>query len=167
MGIDIGGTFTDLVLLAEEAPGITVSLSSEVAPEIRGYERTSITIANAYVRPLVEEYLLALEDRLRRLGFGGSLYIMLSNGGTSSVETACQFPVRLLESGPAAGALAAAFYVRAADFPEILSFDMGATTAKACLIEGGEPLTSSEFEVARVYCFKKARGSRSRSPSSR
>jgi N-methylhydantoinase A len=145
-------------ILAEEAPGITVSLSSEVAPEIREYERTSTTIANVYARPLVEGYLRSLEERLRRLGFGGSLYIMLSNGGTASVETARRFPVRLLESGPAAGALAAAFYGRAADFPEVLSFDMGGTTAKACLIEGGEPLTSSEFEVARVYRFKKGSG---------
>jgi N-methylhydantoinase A len=145
-------------ILAEEAPGITVSLSSEVAPEIREYERTSTTITNVYARPLVEGYLRSLEERLRRLGFGGSLYIMLSNGGTASVETARRFPVRLLESGPAAGALAAAFYGRAADFPEVLSFDMGGTTAKACLIEGGEPLTSSEFEVARVYRFKKGSG---------
>ena len=145
-------------ILAEEAPGIMVSLSSEVAPEIREYERTSTTVANVYARPLVEGYLRSLEDRLRRLGFDGSLYIMLSNGGTASVETACRFPVRLLESGPAAGALAAAFYGRATDFPEVLSFDMGGTTAKACLIEGGEPLRSNEFEVARVYRFKKGSG---------
>jgi len=145
-------------ILAEEAPEITVSLSSEVAPEIREYERTSTTVANVYVRPLVEGYLRSLEDRLERLGFGGSLYIMLSNGGTASVQTACRFPVMLLESGPAAGALAAAFYGRALDFPEVLSFDMGGTTAKACLIEGGEPLRSNEFEVARVYRFKKGSG---------
>src|ERR687885_805033 len=135
-----------------------LSISSEVAPEIREYERTSTTIANVYVRPLVERYLQVLEERLRRLGFGGSLYIMLSNGGTASVETAREFPIRLLESGPAAGALAAAFYGGAAGFSEVLSFDMGGTTAKACLIEGGEPLTSSEFEVARVYRFKKGSG---------
>ena len=145
-------------ILAEEAPGVTVSLSCEVAPEIREYERTSTTVANVYVRPLVEGYLRSLEGRLRRIGFEGSLYIMLSNGGTASVETACRFPIRLLESGPAAGALAAAFHGRTADFPEVLSFDMGGTTAKACLIEGGEPLTSSEFEVARVYRFKKGSG---------
>ena len=145
-------------ILAEEAPEITVSISSEVAPEIREYERTSTTIANVYVRPLVERYLQVLEERLRRLGFGGSLYIMLSNGGTASVETAREFPIRLLESGPAAGALAAAFYGGATGFSEVLSFDMGGTTAKACLIEGGEPLTSSEFEVARVYRFKKGSG---------
>ncbi len=145
-------------ILGEEAPEVAVSLSSEVAPEIREYERTSTTVANVYARPLVEGYLTSLEERLRRLGFDGSLYIMLSNGGTASVETARRFPVRLLESGPAAGALAAAFYGRATDFPEVLSFDMGGTTAKACLIEGGEPLRSSEFEVARVYRFKKGSG---------
>jgi N-methylhydantoinase A len=145
-------------ILSEEAPGIAVSLSSEVAPEISEYERTSTTVANVYTRPLVEGYLTSLEERLRRLGFGGSLYIMLSNGGTASVDTACRFPVRLLESGPAAGALAAAFYSRATDFSEVLSFDMGGTTAKACLIEGGEPLRSNEFEVARVYRFKKGSG---------
>ena len=145
-------------ILAEEVPEMVVSLSSEVSPEIREYERTSTTIANVYVRPLVERYLRLLEERLRRLGFEGSLYIMLSNGGTASVETARNFPVRLLESGPAAGALAAAFYGRETGFSEVLSFDMGGTTAKACLIEGGEPLTSSEFEVARVYRFKKGSG---------
>jgi N-methylhydantoinase A len=145
-------------ILSEEAPEVSVSLSSEVAPEIREYERTSTTVANVYARPLVEGYLTSLQDRLRRLGFNGSLYIMLSNGGTASVETARRFPVRLLESGPASGALAAAFYGRATDFPEVLSFDMGGTTAKACLIEGGEPLRSSEFEVARVYRFKKGSG---------
>jgi len=90
-------------ILAEEAPGVAVSLSSEVSPEIREYERTSTTIANVYVRPLVERYLQRLEGRLRRLGFGGTFYVMLSNGGTASVQTACRFPVRLLESGPAAG----------------------------------------------------------------
>lgn len=145
-------------ILAEEAPGVAVSISSEVAPEIREYERTSTTIANVYVRPLVERYLKRLEERLRKLGFGGSFYVMLSNGGTASVETACRFPVRLLESGPAAGSLAAAFHGKAAGFSEVLSFDMGGTTAKACLIDGGEPLTSTDFEVARVYRFKKGSG---------
>ena len=145
-------------ILAEEAPGVAVSLSSEVSPEIREYERTSTTIANVYVRPLVERYLQRLEERLRRLGFDGSFYVMLSNGGTASVETACRFPVRLLESGPAAGALAAAFYGEAAGFSDVLSFDMGGTTAKACLIDGGEPQTSTDFEVARVYRFKKGSG---------
>src|SRR5919202_1838881 len=114
-------------LIAEEAPEIMVSLSCEVAPEIREYERTSTTIDNVYVRPLVVRYLRGLEERLARLGFEGSLYIMLSNGGTASVETAREFPIRLLESGPAAGALAAAFYGGATGFSEVLSFDMGVT----------------------------------------
>jgi N-methylhydantoinase A len=90
-------------ILTEEAPEMVVSLSSEVSPEIREYERTSTTIANVYVRPIVERYLRLLEERLRRRGFEGSLYIMLSNGGTASVETACRFPIRLLESGPRRG----------------------------------------------------------------
>jgi N-methylhydantoinase A len=145
-------------ILAEAAPEITISLSSEVSPEIREYERTSTTVCNVYVRPLVERYLQRLEERLRKLGFEGSLYIMLSNGGTASVETASRFPIRLLESGPAAGALAAAFYGRGSGFPDVLSFDMGGTTAKSCVVEDGEPLTSSEFEVARVYRFKKGSG---------
>lgn len=145
-------------ILAEEAPEITVSLSSEVSPEIREYERTSTTVCNVYVRPLIERYLKRLEERLRSLGFEGSLYIMLSNGGTASVETARRFPIQLLESGPAAGALAAAFYGRESGFQEVLSFDMGGTTAKACLVERGEPLTTSEYEVARVYRFKKGSG---------
>ncbi len=145
-------------ILAEEAPEVVVSLSSEVAPEIREYERTSTTICNVYVRPLVERYLHKLEERLRKLGVEGSLYVMLSNGGTASFETACRFPIRLLESGPAAGALAAAFYGQESGFPEVLSFDMGGTTAKACVVEGGEPLTSNEFEIARVYRFKKGSG---------
>ena len=145
-------------ILAEEAPDVAVSLSSEVSPEIREYERTSTTIANVYVRPLVERYLNRLEERLRDLGFDGSFYVMLSNGGTASVETAGRFPVRLLESGPAAGALAAAFHGEAAGYADVLSFDMGGTTAKACLIDDGEPLTSTDFEVARVYRFKKGSG---------
>jgi N-methylhydantoinase A len=145
-------------ILAEEAPEITVSLSSEVSPEIREYERTSTTVCNVYVRPLVERYLQRLEERLRKLGVEGSLYIMLSNGGTASVETASRFPIRLLESGPAAGALAAAFYGRESGFTEVLSFDMGGTTAKSCVVEDGEPLTSNEFEVARIYRFKKGSG---------
>jgi N-methylhydantoinase A len=145
-------------ILTEEMPEVVISLSSEVSPEIREYERTSTTIANVYVRPLVERYLRSLEERLKRLRFTGSFYVMLSNGGTASVETACRFPIRLLESGPAAGSLAAAFYGRAAGFPDLLSFDMGGTTAKACLVDDGEPLSSTEFEVARVYRFKRGSG---------
>jgi N-methylhydantoinase A len=145
--------------LAAGAPEIVLSLSSEVVPEIREYERTSTTLANVYVRPLVERYLERLEARLRAQGMtDASLYIMLSSGGTGTVETARRFPIRMIESGPAAGALAAAQYGALTDRPNLLSFDMGGTTAKACIIDNGEPLVSADFEVARVYRFKRGSG---------
>lgn len=145
--------------LARLAPDLTVSLSSEVVAEIREYERASTTLANVYVRPLVERYLAQLEGRLRGMGMpDASLFIMLSSGGTATVETARRFPIRLVESGPAAGALAAAHYGMLTGRPNLLSFDMGGTTAKACIIEGGEPLISPDFEVARVYRFKRGSG---------
>ena len=145
--------------LAAGAPEIVLSLSSEVVPEIREYERTSTTLANVYVRPLVERYLERLEARLRAQGMtDASLYIMLSSGGTGTVETARRFPIRMIESGPAAGALAAAQYGSLTDRPNLLSFDMGGTTAKACIIDNGEPLVSADFEVARVYRFKRGSG---------
>jgi len=145
--------------LATLAPELVVSLSSDVVPEIREYERTSTTLANVYVRPLVQTYLHRLETRLRALGMrGASLYIMLSSGGTATVETAARYPIRLIESGPAAGALAAAQYGTLTDRPNLFSFDMGGTTAKACIIENGEPLVSADFEVARVYRFKRGSG---------
>jgi N-methylhydantoinase A len=140
------------------APDLRVSLSSEVAPEIREYERSSTTIANVYVQKLVEEYLADLQERLRRLGFSGSLHIMLSNGGIATPETAARFPIRLLESGPAGGALAAAAFGSLANTGDLLSFDMGGTTAKLCVIEGGEPLIASEFEVDRIYRLKRGSG---------
>jgi len=145
--------------LATLAPEIIVSLSSEVVPEIREYERTSTTLANVYVRPLVERYLADLVTRLDDLGITDApLFIMLSSGGTATVETARRFPIRLIESGPAAGALAAAYYGTLTGRADLLSFDMGGTTAKACLIKDGEPLIASDFEVARVYRFKKGSG---------
>ena len=145
--------------LATLAPEMIVSLSSEVVPEIREYERTSTTLANVYVRPLVERYLADLVTRLDDLGITDApLFIMLSSGGTATVETARRFPIRLIESGPAAGALAAAYYGTLTGRADLLSFDMGGTTAKACLIENGEPLIASDFEVARVYRFKKGSG---------
>lgn len=141
------------------APELVVSLSSDVVPEMREYERASTTLANVYVRPLVERYLARLEERLRELGAGAApLLIMLSSGGTATVETARRFPVRLVESGPAAGALAAAHYGNLIGRPNLLSFDMGGTTAKACVIDGGEPLITPDFEVARVYRFKRGSG---------
>ena len=140
------------------APNLRVALSAEVAPEIREFERTSTTIANVYVQGLVERYLRELQTRLARLGFAGSFFMMLSSGGVATVETATRFPVRLLESGPAAGALAAAHYGKRCGEPNLLSFDMGGTTAKFCVIDSGEPLLAHEFEFDRVYRFKKGSG---------
>lgn len=145
--------------LAEAAPDLIISLSSEVVAEMHEYERTSTVLANVYVRPLVERYLRELEERLHAGGMADvPLLIMLSSGGTATVETARRFPIRLIESGPAAGALAAAHYGALTNRPDLLSFDMGGTTAKACLIDGGEPLVAADFEVARVYRFKRGSG---------
>lgn len=144
--------------IQERAPALRVSISSEVAGEIREYERTSTTVANAYVQELLDEYLGRLETGLGDIGFSGHLLIMLSNGGAATVETARRFPVRMIESGPAAGALAAAHVGLLSGRPNLLSFDMGGTTAKACLIEDGKPFTTSEFEVDRIYRFKQGSG---------
>ena len=135
-------------------------------PEIREFERTSTTIANVYVQRVVEHYLADLEQRLARLGFRGSLHIMLSNGGIAVPATAARFPVRLLESGPAGGALAAAAFGSAGRIGDLISFDMGGTTAKLCVIEDGEPLIAQEFEVDRVYRLKRGSGCPCGSPSS-
>jgi N-methylhydantoinase A len=144
--------------LQAQLPAVSVSLSSEVAPEIREYERMSTTVANAYVQPLTERYLVSLEEQLRATGFERRLYLMLSSGGISTVDTARRFPVRLLESGPAAGVLAATFYGEVVGEQSLVSFDMGGTTAKMCLIKGGRPTMTSTFEVARVHRFKRGSG---------
>ena len=135
-----------------------VSISSEVAPSIREFERTSTAIANVYVQTHVERYLRELDARLRRLDYKGNLFMMLSSGGIATLETAVAFPIRLLESGPAAGALAAASYGMACGRTDLVSFDMGGTTAKFCVISGGQPLIAQEFEFDRVYRFKKGSG---------
>ncbi len=140
------------------APGLRIAISSEVVPEIREFERTSTTVANVYVQGRVEDYLRTLETDLAQGGFGGALLLMLSSGGLGTVETAVRFPVRLLESGPAAGALAAASFGAAAGHADLLSFDMGGTTAKFAVIEHGAPLIAHEFEVDRRYRFKKGSG---------
>jgi len=145
-------------LIAKTAPGIRVSISSDVVPEIREYERTSTTCANVYVQARVSQYLRELEERLRTLGFGGQLFVMLSSGGIGTIETATRFPIRLLESGPAAGALATAYFGSKIGAENLMSFDMGGTTAKLCVVEKGEPLTASDFEVDRRYRFKKGSG---------
>ncbi len=135
-----------------------LSISHEVAPEMREYERTSTTVANAYVQPLADRYLNGLEEGLSSSGLKGPLHIMLSNAGTCSVEIAKQFPVRLIESGPCGGALAAKYWGRATGEEKILAFDMGGTTAKAVLIERGELRIAGSSEVARVYRFKRGSG---------
>jgi len=145
-------------LIWAKRPGFPVSLSSEVAPEIREYERTSTTVANAYTMPAVRRYMEVLEKGLREIGIGGRLYIILSNGGITSPQTATQYPIRLLESGPAGGALAAAWVGKQTGQTSVISFDMGGTTAKTCIIQDGDPIRVNEFEVARVYRFKKGSG---------
>jgi N-methylhydantoinase A len=145
-------------IVGEIAPGVRVSLSSEVVPEIREYERTSTTVVNVYVQALVENYLAELVRRLAAVEIAGELFMMLSSGGISTVETASRFPLRLLESGPTGGALASAYYGQLAGVGNLLAFDMGGTTAKLCVIENGQPLTSTEFEVDRKYRFKKGSG---------
>jgi N-methylhydantoinase A len=145
-------------IIKEIAPEIRVSLSSEVVAEIREYQRASTTVANVYVQERVANYLEELRLRLDRLTFKGNFFVMLSSGGIATAETAARFPVRLLESGPAAGALAAAHLGARAGFSELLSFDMGGTTAKLCAVENGKPLKAHEFEVDRVYRFRKGSG---------
>ena len=145
-------------ILAEELPGIPVTLSSEVAPEIREYERANTAVVNAYVQPLMDRYLAKLETDLAARGLAGPLHLMLSAGGITTVRHARRHPVQLIESGPAAGATAAMHVGRAMGMPDLISFDMGGTTAKMCLIEGGEAEHASTFEAARVKRFKKGSG---------
>ncbi len=145
-------------LLRREFPEFEVTLSSDVSPEIREYERTSTTVANAYVKPLMKRYLERLDGQLREVGMSGNLYIMLSSGGITSVQVAQEFPIRLVESGPAGGAIGAGFYGQLVNEPDLMSFDMGGTTAKACLITGGEPRHVHEFEAARVRRFQRGSG---------
>ena len=145
-------------VLHEELPEVSVSLSSDVSPEVGEFYRTSTTVANAYVLPVVERYLRGIEQTLRADGLKAPLHIMLSTGGLATAETARRFPVRLLESGPAAGVLAAGFFGSADGSRNVLAFDMGGTTAKAGLIENGTPLIAREHEAARVYRFIKGSG---------
>jgi N-methylhydantoinase A len=145
-------------ILVDEFGGIPVSISSEVAPEIREFERTSTTAANAYVQPLMQRYLARLDQRLKEMGLDGTLYVMLSGGGITTVRAAAAFPVRLIESGPAAGAMAASYYGLLTRTANMISFDMGGTTAKMCLIDRGWPEHAHEFEAGRVRRFRKGSG---------
>ncbi|HMK80671.1 MAG TPA: hydantoinase/oxoprolinase family protein [Xanthobacteraceae bacterium] len=139
-------------------PDLALTLSCEVAPEIREFERTSTACANAYVQPLMRRYLERLESRLAAIGFAGRLYVMLSGGGIAAVQEAKDFPVRMIESGPAAGAMAASFLAKLAGLDRVVSFDMGGTTAKMCLVENGKPDHKFDFEAGRVRRFVKGSG---------
>jgi N-methylhydantoinase A len=140
------------------APKMLVSLSAEVAPQMREYPRASTTALNAYTIPITKPYLEALQKGLRSAGFRQDLLIMLSSGGVIGSEIAGANPVRMIESGPAAGALAASFYANLLSLPNLLSFDMGGTTAKACFIQDGKPLVTTTFEVDRIYRFQQGSG---------
>jgi N-methylhydantoinase A len=145
-------------ILADELPDIPVSLSCEVSPEMREWERFSTTAANAYVQPLMARYLRRLQGDLREAGVAAPVFLMLSGGGLTTIETACRFPIRLVESGPAGGAIFAAHIARESGLASVLSFDMGGTTAKICLIDEFAPQTSRSFEVARIGRFRKGSG---------
>ncbi|MFT6031933.1 MAG: N-methylhydantoinase A [Arenicella sp.] len=145
-------------VLAEIMPDVMVSISSEVSPQMREYERFNTVVANAYIKPLMKSYLGRLEGRLREQGVACNVFLMHSGGGIISIESAAEFPVRLVESGPAGGAVFAATIAARYGLDKVLSFDMGGTTAKICLINNQTPKTSRVFEVARTYRFKKGSG---------
>ncbi len=145
-------------VLAAAMPDVRITLSSEVCPEIREYERTSTAVANAYVQPLMDGYLARMADALQAEQFRGAVYLVTSGGGLTSIEAARRFPVRLVESGPAGGAIFAAAISARLGEDRVLSFDMGGTTAKICLIEKGEPHSSRAFEVDRAARFLKGSG---------
>jgi len=145
-------------IIEKEAPGISVSISYHVLPQIKEYERTSTTVTNAYVKPLTGRYLSKLAGRLTSIGFKGKLFIMLSSGGVTSVETAAEFPVRIIESGPTAAVIAGQYYGRHFNISEMFCFDMGGTTAKSCLIQKGVAGVVPTFEVGRVQRFMKGSG---------
>jgi N-methylhydantoinase A len=145
-------------IIAREAPAVSVSISYRVLPQIKEYERTSTTVTNAYVKPLTGRYLSKLAGRLGSIGFKGKLFIMLSSGGVTSVETAAEFPVRIIESGPTAAVIAGQYYGKHFNISEMFCFDMGGTTAKSCLIQKGVAGVVPTFEVGRVQRFMKGSG---------
>jgi len=145
-------------IIAKEAPHISSSISYHVLPQIREYERTSTTVTNAYVKPLTGSYLARLSGRLESIGCKGKLFIMLSSGGITSVDTAAQFPVRIIESGPTAAVIAGQYYGKMFNLPDMFCFDMGGTTAKSCLIQRGAAGVVPTFEVGRVQRFMKGSG---------
>jgi N-methylhydantoinase A len=144
--------------LQTRLPDVSVSISSEVSPQIREFERFNTVCANAYVRPIMKSYLDRLTGQVRAAGAECPVFIIHSGGGIISVQSASEFPVRLVESGPAGGAIFAAHIAARYDLNTVLSFDMGGTTAKICLIDDLTPKTANTFEVARTYRFKKGSG---------
>ncbi len=145
-------------LVRDAYPDLAISLSSTICPEIREYERQSTTCANAYVQPLMARYLTALDERLQARGIACPFFLMTSGGGLATLATAIEHPIRLVESGPAGGAILASRIARECGLDQVVSYDMGGTTAKICLIDGGEPLLSRRFEVDRAYRFMKGSG---------
>ena len=145
-------------ILHNGLPDVPISLSSEVSPEMREWERFSTTVANAYVQPMMARYLRRLEADLHEAGATAPLLLMMSGGGLTTVDIACHFPIRLIESGPAGGAIFSAHIARECGLRNVLSFDMGGTTAKICLIDNYKPQTARTFEVARVGRFRKGSG---------
>ncbi len=145
-------------ILREELPGVDITLSAEVSPEFREFERFSTACANAYIQPLMARYLGRLDTMRRERGLQCPMLMVLSGGGLTTVETARRFPVRLVESGPAGGAIFAGVVAQRCGLRSVVSFDMGGTTAKLCMIDDGAAQTSRSFEVARVYRFKKGSG---------
>ncbi len=144
--------------LAEKLPGVAISLSSAVCPEIREYDRASTTVVNAYTQPLMGQHVARLVTDLASHGIAPSMLWMTSSGGLVPNDTAARTPVRLIESGPAAGAVAAAEYSRQADADSVMSFDMGGTTAKLCLVPNGQPMIGSSLEIARHQRFRRGSG---------
>ena len=145
-------------IVREQYPELTVCTSAEVVPVMREFDRWSTTVANAYTQPLAKNYLGKLEGELKARGFNGAFLVMTSSGGSVTPAQAQTFPVRLIESGPAAGALMSAFVGAEAGFDDILSFDMGGTTAKGAIVRGGRPLKRYQMEVARAHEFKAGSG---------
>lgn len=145
-------------LLAEHVPELAVSLSCDVLPQIKEYERVSTTTANAYVKPVVAKYLQRINDGLGERGFSGNFYVMQSGGGVVGTGVAQEFPIKILESGPAGGVAAARWWGDLIGISDLLCFDMGGTTAKLCTVARGEALVTDEYEAARVYRFKRGSG---------
>jgi len=145
-------------LIEAALPGVDVTLSSELVPEMREFERASTTSLNAYTLPLLREHTGSLRKHLAALGFKDDFYLMLSSGGILNSELASKIPVKAIESGPAAGAIACTYYSSSMGYPNILSFDMGGTTAKLCVISEGQPSVTNKFEVARVARFERGSG---------